>query len=53
MEVFKQLARRTRGLERTQRLADAYVGRAHALADKGMFKEAAMGPENTLSPGMR
>ena len=50
MEVFKQLARQDPRPEWTQRLGDAYVGRAHALADKGMFKEAAMVLENTLSP---
>ena len=50
MEVFKQLARQDPQPEWTHRLADAYVGRAHALADKGMFKEAAMVLENTLSP---
>ena len=50
MEVFKQLARQDPRPEWTQRLADAYAGRAHALADKGMFKEAAMVLENTLAP---
>jgi cellulose synthase operon protein C len=49
MEVFKQLARQDPRPEWTQRLADAYAGRAHALADKGMFKEAAMVLENTLA----
>jgi len=33
-----------------QALADAYAGRARALAAKGMFKEAAMVLENTLAP---
>ena len=48
MEVFKQLARQDPQPEWTHRLADAYVGCcAHALADKGMFKEAAMVLENT------
>ncbi|HEY2131907.1 MAG TPA: hypothetical protein VGH36_02870, partial [Acetobacteraceae bacterium] len=50
MEVFKQLARQAPRPEWTQRLGDAYAGRAHALADKGMFKEAAMVLENTLAP---
>src|ERR1700756_4551921 len=50
MEVFKQLARQDPRPEWTHRLADAYAGRAHALADKGMFKEAAMVLENTLAP---
>ena len=47
MEVFKQLARQDGRPEWTERLADAYAGRAHALAEKGMFKEAAMVLENT------
>ena len=47
MEVFKQLARQDRRPEWTDCLADAYAGRAHALAEKGMFKEAAMVLENT------
>jgi cellulose synthase operon protein C len=51
MEVFKQLARLDPRPEWTHRLADAYAGRAHALADKGMFKEAALVLENTLSAG--
>ncbi len=50
VEVFKQLARQDPRPEWTDRLADAYVGRAHALADKGMFKEAAMVLENTMAP---
>ena len=49
MEVFKQLARLDPRPEWTHRLADAYAGRAHALANKGMFKEAALVLENTLS----
>ena len=51
MEVFKQLARQDQCPEWTHHLGDAYAGRAHALADKGMFKEAAMVLENTLSLG--
>src|ERR1700722_14842022 len=50
LEVFKQLARQDPRPEWAQRLADAYAGRAHALANKGMFKEAAMVLENTLGP---
>ena len=50
VEVFKQLARQDPRPEWAHRLADAYVGRAHSLADKGMFKEAAMVLENTMSP---
>ena len=49
VEIFKQLARQDPRPEWTDRLADAYAGRAHALADKGMFKEAAMVLENTLA----
>ncbi len=47
MEVFKQLARQDPQPQWTDRLADAYAGRARALADKGMFQEAAMVLENT------
>jgi cellulose synthase operon protein C len=47
MEVFKQLARQDGRPEWSERLSDAYAGRAHALAEKGMFKEAAMVLENT------
>ena len=47
MEVFKQLARQDPRPEWSHQLADAYAGRARALADKGMFKEAAMVLENT------
>lgn len=49
MEVFKQLARQDPQPQWTHRLADAYAGRARALADKGMFKEAAIVLENTLA----
>jgi tetratricopeptide (TPR) repeat protein len=48
-EIFKQLARQDPQPEWADRLADAYAGRAHALVDKGMFKEAAMVLENTLA----
>jgi len=50
IEAFKQLARLEPQPEWRQRLADAYAGRARALADKGMFKEAAIVLENTLMP---
>lgn len=50
IEAFKQLARLEPQPEWRQRLADAYAGRARALADKGMFKEAAIVLENTLTP---
>ena len=49
VEIFKQLARQDPRPEWADRLADAYAGRAHALADKEMFKEAAMVLENTLA----
>jgi tetratricopeptide (TPR) repeat protein len=47
MEVFKRLARQDPQPQWTHRLADAYAGRARALADKGMFQEAAIVLENT------
>jgi tetratricopeptide (TPR) repeat protein len=50
VEVFKQLARQDPQPQWTRRLADAYAGRARALAEKGMFKEAAIVLENTLTP---
>jgi hypothetical protein len=50
-EIFKQLLRQDPRPEWKQRLADAYAGRARALAGKGMFKEAAIVLENTLGPG--
>jgi tetratricopeptide (TPR) repeat protein len=50
MELFKQLIRQDPQPEWRQYLADAYAGRACALADKGMFKEAAIVLENTLTP---
>ena len=50
IEAFKQLARQEPRPEWRQRLADAYAARARALADKGMFKEAAIVLENTLTP---
>jgi hypothetical protein len=49
-EVFKQLVRQDPQPQWSDRLADAYAGRARALAEKGMFKEAAIVLENTLRP---
>ncbi len=50
VELFKQLVRQDPRPDWTEGLADAYAGRARALAAKGMFKEAAMVLENTLTP---
>ena len=50
-EIFKQLLREDPRPEWKQRLGDAYAGRARALAEKGMFKEAAIVLENTLACG--
>ena len=50
IELFKQLARQDPRPEWREALANAYGGRARALAAKGMFKEAAMVLENTLTP---
>ena len=50
VELFKQLVRQDPRPEWKQALAEAYCGRARALAAKGMFKEAAMVLENTLTP---
>ena len=49
VELFKQLVRQEPRPDWTQGLADAYCGRAGALAGKAMFKEAAMVFENALS----
>jgi len=49
IELFKPLVRQDPRPEWTESLADAYCGRARALAAKGMFKEAAMVLENTLT----
>jgi tetratricopeptide (TPR) repeat protein len=49
VELFKQLVRQDPRPDWTEALADAYAGRARALAGKGMFKEAAMVLENTLA----
>jgi tetratricopeptide (TPR) repeat protein len=51
VEVFKQLVRHDTCPEWSRHLGDAYAGRARALAEKGMFKEAAMVLENTLPLG--
>jgi tetratricopeptide (TPR) repeat protein len=50
VELFKQLVRQDPRPEWREALAAAYGGRARALAAKGMFKEAAMVLENTLTP---
>jgi cellulose synthase operon protein C len=50
IEAFKQLIRQDPQPCWRERLADAYAGRARALADKGMFKEAAVVLENTQAP---
>lgn len=50
VEAFKLLIRQDPQPIWRERLADAYAGRARALADKGMFKEAAIVLENTLAP---
>jgi len=49
IELFKPLVRQDPRPEWKESLADAYCGRARALATKGMFKEAAMVLENTLT----
>lgn len=49
IELFKPLVRQDPRPEWKESLADAYCGRARALAVKGMFKEAAMVLENTLT----
>jgi cellulose synthase operon protein C len=48
-DIFKQLIRQDARPEWTQRLGDAYAGRARTLAEKGMVKEAAIVLENTLA----
>jgi cellulose synthase operon protein C len=48
-EIYKQLIRQDPQTEWRQRLGDAYAGRARALVEKGMFKEAAIVLENTLA----
>jgi hypothetical protein len=49
IELFKLLTRQEARPEWKQSLADAYLGRARAMAAKKMFKEAAMVLENTLA----
>ena len=52
VELFKQLIRQDPSRpEWSERLADAYAGRARDLAAKGMYKEAAIVLENTQAPG--
>ena len=48
-DLFKQLIRQDPRPEWKQGLNDAYAGRARDLAQKGMFKEAAIVLENTLA----
>jgi tetratricopeptide (TPR) repeat protein len=50
VELFKPMIRQDPRPEWKQSLAEAYRGRARALAAKKMFKEAAMVVENTLGP---
>ena len=50
VEIFKQLSRQDPQPQWSDRLAEAYAGRARALAEKGMFKEAAIVLENTQQP---
>ncbi|MBV9967958.1 MAG: hypothetical protein JO008_19965 [Alphaproteobacteria bacterium] len=50
VELFKLMVRQDPRPEWKQSLAEAYRGRARALAAKKMFKEAAMVVENTLGP---
>ncbi len=50
IDLFKQLVRQEPRPEWKAALDDAYCGRAHALAAKQMFKEAAMVLENTRAP---
>jgi hypothetical protein len=53
VELFKPMIRQDPRPEWKQSLAEAYRGRARALAAKKMFKEAAMVVENTLGPMAR
>ena len=50
VELFKLMIRQDPRPEWRQSLAEAYRGRARALAAKKMFKEAAIVVENTLAP---
>lgn len=51
VELFKRLGREDPKPEWTQFLVQAYVGRARALAAKGMYKEALIVLENTAIGG--
>ena len=53
VELFKPMIRQDPRPEWKHSLAEAYRGRARALAAKRMFKEAAMVVENTLGPMAR
>lgn len=50
VEAFKQVLRQDPQPQWRQALAEAYVGRARGLADKGMLKEAIIVSENTRKP---
>jgi tetratricopeptide (TPR) repeat protein len=50
VELFKLVIRQEPRPEWKESLAEAYAGRARALAAKGMFKEPAMVLENTVAP---
>ena len=50
VDLFKLAIRQEPRPEWKDSLADAYCGRARALAAKSMFKEAAMVLENTIAP---
>src|SRR5947209_10051352 len=50
VELFKLAIRQEPRAEWKDSLADAYCGRARALAAKSMFKEGAMVLENTIAP---
>ena len=53
VDLFKLMIRHDPQPGWKQSLAEAYRGRARALAAKEMFKEAAMVVENTLGPMAR
>src|SRR6478735_4956900 len=50
IELYKLVIRQEPRPEWKDSLADAFCGRARALAAKSMFKEAAMVLENTIAP---
>jgi hypothetical protein len=50
VDIFKPLARQDPRPPWSDRLAEAYAGRARSLAEKSMFKEAAIVLENTRQP---